>query len=175
MAVKLLLPIILQLLGVVVIIAEFILPSMGLLTVTAIGLFGYSLYMVFSQVSSMAGLFFVVVDICLIPVLVIAGIRLLAASPVTLRASLEGRDGVRSQPQEWQSLVGISGKALTDLHPAGTALFNGKRYDVVSRGEFIPGTTEITVVAAEGNRIVITRAHRKTATEPVPPAADHNA
>ncbi|MBN1307719.1 MAG: hypothetical protein JXA18_07375 [Chitinispirillaceae bacterium] len=155
MAGKLLWPVVLQLLGIVVIIAEFILPSMGLLSVTAIGLFGYSLFLVFSKVSPMAGMTFVIVDVCLIPLLVIAGIKLLAASPVTLRASLDAKNGATTQPSEWASLVGASGSAATDLHPAGAALINGKRFDVVSRGDFIPKGSAVTVASVEGNRIVV--------------------
>ncbi|MBN1577606.1 MAG: hypothetical protein JW913_13690 [Chitinispirillaceae bacterium] len=157
MAGELVWPIVLQLLGVVVVIAEFILPSMGLLSVTAVGLFGYSLFLVFSKVSPMAGTTFVIIDVCLIPLLVIVGIKALAASPVTLRASLKAKNGVKSQPPEWAALVGAAGSAVTDLHPAGTAIINGKRYDVVSRGDFIPGGSAVAVVSVEGNRIVVTQ------------------
>ena len=168
---KLLLPIVLQLLGVVVIIAEFILPSMGLLTVTALGLFGYSLYTVFAKVSPMAGFTFVVIDICLIPVLVIVGTKLLAASPVTLRSSLDAKDGTRSQPPEWEALIGVTGTAVTDLHPAGSATLNRKRYDVVSQGSFIDKGTALVVVSVEGNRIVVKpvpSGAAPAASEPVP-------
>ena len=48
-------PVILQLLGIVVIIAEMILPSAGLLTIAALGLFGYSLFLVFSTISVTTG------------------------------------------------------------------------------------------------------------------------
>jgi membrane-bound ClpP family serine protease len=164
MAGNLLLPIILQLLGVTVIIAEFILPSMGLLTVAALGLFGYSLYAIFTRVSTMTGIVFVVVDICLVPVLVIVGMKLLATSPVTLRSSLSGSAGSRSQPPEWEELVGAAGAAVTDLHPAGSALINRKRYDVVSQGSYIGKGTELVVVSVEGNRIVVKeQAHKNEA------------
>lgn len=152
---KLVLPIILQLLGVIVIIAEFILPSMGLLTAVALGLFGYSLYVVFTDVSTMAGFVFVVIDICLIPVFVVVGMKLLAASPVTLRSSLTGSSDGRSQPPEWAQLVGATGEAVTDLHPAGSALINRKRYDVVSQGSYIQKGSGLLVVSVEGNRIVV--------------------
>lgn len=152
---NLVLPIVLQLLGVIVIIAEFILPSMGLLTAVALGLIGYSLYVVFTNVSTMAGVVFVVVDVCMIPILVVVGMKLLAASPVTLRSSLEGgRDG-RSQPPEWEQLIGATGEAVTNLRPAGSALINRKRYDVVSQGSFIEEGTGLLVVSVEGNRIVV--------------------
>lgn len=148
-------PFLLQILAVIVIIAEFILPSMGILTVTALGLFGFSLYIVFTKVSTMAGVTFVAVDICLIPVLLIVGVKLLAASPVTLRTTLDSKDGAQSQPPEWMLLVGTSGKAVTDLRPSGMALINGRRYDVVSRGDYIDKDCSITVISTDGNRIVV--------------------
>ena len=155
MAGKLILPIIMQILGVIVIIAEFILPSMGILTVMALGLFGFSLYLVFTQASTMAGFVFVVVDVCLIPVLIIIGVKLLAASPVTLRSSLKSIAGAQSQPPEWADLIGKSGEAITDLRPSGSARFNGKRFDVVSRGEYISKGSTVAVLSVEGNRIVV--------------------
>jgi membrane-bound ClpP family serine protease len=155
MAGKLILPIIMQILGIIVIIAEFILPSMGILTVMALGLFGFSLYLVFTQATTMAGFVFVVVDACLIPVLIIVGVKLLAASPVTLRSSLKSIAGAQSQPPEWADLIGKSGEATTDLRPSGSARFNGKRYDVVSRGEYISKGSTVTVLSVEGNRIVV--------------------
>ena len=152
---KLILPIILQILAVVVVIAEFILPSMGLLTVMALGLFGFSLYLVFSQASSMTGFIFVIVDVCMVPVLIIVGVKMLAASPVTLRSSLKSDKGALSQPPEWADLIGVTGEAVTDLHPSGSARFNGKRYDVVSRGDYIQKGTSVSVLSVEGNRIVV--------------------
>lgn len=152
---KLFWPILLQVLGIVVVIAEFVLPSMGLLMVVAIGLFGYSIYLVFTHVSVMAGITFSAVDACLIPILVIIGIKMLAASPVTLRNTLSSKDGTFSQPPEWANLVGVSGAAVTDLRPAGAALINSKRYDVVSRGDFITKGSPVIVLSVEGNRIVV--------------------
>ena len=123
---QLILPIILQLAGVVVIIAEFILPSAGILSITALGLFGYSLYMVFSTVSLSVGFTFLVIDIFMIPVLLVFGVRILAASPAALKSSLRSKDGATVQSQSLASLTGLQGVALTDLRPAGTVLLNGK-------------------------------------------------
>jgi membrane-bound ClpP family serine protease len=152
---QLILPVILQIIGVTAIIAEFILPSAGLLTVAAVAVFVYSLFIVFTQISVTAGVVFVAVDILMIPVLVIAGIKLLAASPVTLRASLDRKDGAMSQPPEWAALVGKEGTALTDLRPAGSAMIGGKKHDVVSRGEYIVKGAILVVTAVDGNRIVV--------------------
>ena len=152
---SLLLPIILQLVGVVVIIAEVILPSFGILTIVALGVFGYSLFMVFQDISKAAGFALLAADLVLIPVLVILGLKLLARSPVTLRKTLSREEGVSSQPPELDSYIDMQGTAVTDLRPAGTAVIDGKRVDVVARGEYLEKDAAIIVTAVTGNQIIV--------------------
>lgn len=152
---RLLLPIILQLVGVVVIIAEIILPSGGILSIAALGVFGYSLFIVFNEISMTIGFSFVAADLILIPVLVIVGLKLLARSPVTLRKTLSRKEGVSSQSSELESYVGRQGTAVTDLRPAGIAVINGKRVDVVTRGEYLEKDSAIIVTAVTGNQIIV--------------------
>ncbi len=152
---SLLLPIMLQLAGVAVITAEIILPSGGILSIVALGVFGYSLFIVFSEISKTIGFAFVAADLVLIPVLVIVGLKLLARSPVTLRKTLSREEGVSSQPPELESYMGTQGTAVTDLRPAGTAVINGKRVDVVTRGEYLENGAAIRVTAVTGNQIIV--------------------
>lgn len=152
---SLFLPIILQLAGVVVIIAEIIIPSGGILSIVAIGVFGYSLFIVFYEISMTIGFSFVAADLILIPVLVIVGLKLLARSPATLRKTLSRKEGVSSQSSELESYVGTQGNAVTDLRPAGIAVINGKRVDVVTRGEYLDKDSAIIVTAVTGNQIIV--------------------
>jgi membrane-bound serine protease (ClpP class) len=52
-------------------------------------------------------------------------------------------------------LVGEKGVTLTPLRPAGTAVFNGERIDVVSEGNFIEQDTAVKITKAEGMRVVV--------------------
>ncbi|WP_051348468.1 NfeD family protein [Peribacillus kribbensis] len=52
-------------------------------------------------------------------------------------------------------LIGSEGTALTTLRPAGIALIENERLDVVTEGGFIPKDSRIKVVKAEGARIVV--------------------
>ena len=149
------LPVILQLIGIVVIIAEIILPSGGLLSLLAAGIFGYSLYLVFADISSSAGMAFIMADLVLIPILVYFGIKFLAKSPVTLRTQLSKADGVTSQSEEDEAFLGRQGTAVTDLRPSGVALFDDERLDVVTRGEYLEKQTGIVVIAVQGNQIIV--------------------
>jgi membrane-bound serine protease (ClpP class) len=56
---------------------------------------------------------------------------------------------------EKPELLGHIGTAVTSLRPAGTALFNGKRVDVVADGAFIEKGRNVKVIAIEGLRVVV--------------------
>lgn len=152
---SIILPILLQIAGVVVIIAEIILPSGGMLAVLAAGLFGYSIFVVFKTVSIAAGVILTTADAMLIPIAVIIGIKFLSKSPATLHTELSRERGVTSQDLDLDGYVGCQGTVLTALRPAGTARVEGRRIDVVSRGEFIDKGVEIVVVEVTGNQIIV--------------------
>ena len=149
------LTVILQLVGILVVIAEIIIPSGGILGILAAGLFGYSLYIVFSQVSATSGMVFVMADLVIIPVLVYIGIKVLAKSPVTLRTRLSKRDGVTSQDTAQNAFLGMEGRTVTDLRPSGVAIIDRQRVDVVTRGEYLEKETDIVVTAVRGNQIIV--------------------
>ncbi|MGG3563815.1 NfeD family protein [Neobacillus rhizosphaerae] len=52
-------------------------------------------------------------------------------------------------------LLGMEGKALTILRPAGTVIIKNERIDVVSEGGFIEQNSKVTVIKVEGARIVV--------------------
>jgi membrane-bound ClpP family serine protease len=152
-----LVPILLQLAGVAVVIAEMFLPSAGLLALLALGIFGYSLLVVFRDISAGAGMAFAAADLVMIPALVVIGIKMLVRSPVTLHTELSSREGVTSQSPELERYLGQEGRALTDLRPAGMARIEDKRVDVVTRGEYIEKDSELVVLAVTANQIVVGR------------------
>ena len=148
-------PVFLQLVGILVIIAEIILPSGGILSILATGLFGYSLYLVFTNISASAGMAFIIADLIIVPILVYFGIKFLAKSPVTLRTKLSKEDGVTAQSLHQKDYLGSLGLAITDLRPSGLAMIKDERLDVVTRGEYLEKQTEIVVIAVRGNQIVV--------------------
>ena len=56
---------------------------------------------------------------------------------------------------DYSSLLGKQGLALTTLRPSGTALIEGKRYDVSSLGNFLPKDSKIVVAKVEGNKLFV--------------------
>jgi membrane-bound serine protease (ClpP class) len=152
---NLLWPAILQIIGIVMVLIDFYLPSMGILSLIAFGLFALSVVTAFLTVSTQSGLVFLIFDLIMIPIIIYISIRILASSKATLKTTLSSKDGSVSQPEDWSHVLGSNGEAITNLRPAGTAWINGKRYDVVSRGEFIDKGSKIEVVLVDGNRVVV--------------------
>jgi membrane-bound ClpP family serine protease len=56
--------------------------------------------------------------------------------------------------------AGKAGVSATVLRPAGAAVFDGERIDVLTEGEFVPSGTPITVVRVEGSRVFVKKAER---------------
>ncbi|MBC2704126.1 NfeD family protein [Desulfobacula sp.] len=150
-----LLPLFLQVIGILVIIAEIFIPSLGLLSVIALVTFFYSLYLVFTTISTTAGMVLAGLDIVLVPVLIILGLKILARSPLTLKRELSKQDGVVSQKEKLEAYINMKGRSVTDLRPAGMAQINSQRVDVVTDGEYIDADTPIVVTGVTGNRIIV--------------------
>lgn len=147
--------VILQFAAVAVIVAEVIIPSGGLLGLLSACLVGYSLYTVFCDVSVNAGYLLLGIDVAALPLVVLACLKLLAKSPATLRTELSSSAGVTSQSPGLETLVGRKGVALTNLRPSGIAVIDGRRVDVVSRGEYIDKDSDVAVIAVEGNQVIV--------------------
>ncbi len=147
--------IIFQLAGAAVVLAEIFIPSGGLLSLLSVGLFGYSLYLAFTDIGQTVGIFVLMADFFIIPAMVVLGFKLLARSPATLSSTLSRENGVVSQAEELAALLSREGVLLTDLRPAGTALLDGRRIDVTSRGEFVEKDSRVVVCKVTANKVFV--------------------
>ena len=97
-------------------------------------------------------------------IVLLFGARLISKGRLPRKLILnQGEEDYRSS-EDLSALVGAVGKALTVLRPAGLAELDGRRLDVVTRGEFLEKDTEVEVVEAAGGRIVV-----RARTEPALP------
>jgi membrane-bound serine protease (ClpP class) len=89
--------------------------------------------------------------------------RLPFGRQLILGTGLAAGEGYASAPDSDNKWLGKNGSAFSPLRPAGIAVIDGERVDVVSDGEFIDAGLPVIVTRVDGNRIVVRR-HR-TATE----------
>ena len=54
-----------------------------------------------------------------------------------------------------ESRIGWTGRAVTDLRPAGKAEFDGQTLDVTTNGDFVPKEAPVRITGEDGMRIVV--------------------
>nr|WP_260399624.1 nodulation protein NfeD [Peribacillus simplex] len=142
--------------GVILVLIEFFIPGgiIGLLGFTAIvgSLFlatGDPVHMTISLLIA------VTVSILVFILLVkVFGKQMKFFRKMILTDATKTEQGYVSNPNRLD-LLGVEGKALTDLRPSGTALVKEERVDVVTEGSFISKGSSIIIVKVEGSRVVV--------------------
>ncbi|MEW6506896.1 MAG: NfeD family protein [Bacteroidota bacterium] len=71
-----------------------------------------------------------------------------------LQEKVAAKSGYAARPQ-FEHFIGLQGVAFTDLRPAGTALIEGNRVDVVTEGDYIKNGSRILVKSVEGSKVVV--------------------
>lgn len=83
------------------------------------------------------------------------GLRTRTWSRFILSASEQNKEGFRASREELEGLLGHRGAAVTMLRPAGAAVIDGRKVDVVTEGSFVAKDSAIEVVQVEGHRVVV--------------------
>ena len=153
-------PIILIALGILLVFVEIlILPGFGAAGIPGIVIFCVGIGLVWSKSGVTTALIYASVALIFVIPISVIGLSLFRDSSVgktfILSASEKTEEGFQAAPKELTNLVGKSGKAVTPLRPAGVALINGQRVDIVTQGEFVAADTDVEVILVEGSRVVV--------------------
>ncbi len=153
--------------GLALLLIEFFaIPGFGVTGIGGLALILLSVFLAFDSFS--AGLAAVAIGLLGTVVLVLVGFRKLPRSKVWSKLALDTSLSTDAGylPRESRSdLVGQTGTTITVLRPAGTALINDERVDVVSEGGWVEANTPIIVTQVEGLRIVVKEQHSTKPTE----------
>lgn len=148
--------IILLVLGLVLIIAEFFVPG-GILGILGAGAMIGSLFMAGYDVGHMSLsilIAFVVAIVVFVILYKTIGLERGIFRQIILRDRTMTDQGYVSAVNRYD-LVGQQGVTLTPLRPAGTMLLGNDRMDVVSEGVWIENNKKVEIVQVEGMRIVV--------------------
>ena len=74
---------------------------------------------------------------------------------LVLQTEIGSDKGFHSAVEDYSEHLGQTGIALTALRPAGTAMIENKRLDVVSVGDFIEVDVPIQVINVEGSKVMV--------------------
>ncbi|MDR2635105.1 MAG: hypothetical protein LBC13_03875 [Clostridiales bacterium] len=151
--------------GIVLLVAELFTPGFGGFGVTGLLALLASLILrvALDPTDNVVAHFFLMLAFEMIIILILAAIFFVALKKGWLNktALIETKSavpvGLTDGTRDYMFLMGKSGVTATVLRPAGIAVIDGKRYDVVTEGDFIDAERDITVGAVEGGRIVVRR------------------
>lgn len=142
--------------GILCVIVEMLMPTIGLLAGAGVAAMLYSVVLALGgdahAITAMAAAF--VLAIVLFALIV----KKLPSShlwhKVVLHDQSTSKRGFVSA-EERPELVGRTGVVQTELRPSGTVLIDGKPVDVVSEGAFLPKGERVRVVSVNGSRVVV--------------------
>ncbi|WP_236636176.1 NfeD family protein [Pradoshia eiseniae] len=153
---------ILFIVGIGLILLEFFIPG-GIIGIVGFIAIIASLFLASGDVELMAkSIFIALLAAFLVAVILIKffGKRFTAFDRLVLFDSTSTEKGYISNVNRVE-LIGKEGVLLTALRPAGTALVDGERVDVVSEGSFINKGTAVKIVKVEGSRVVVRQLDEK--------------
>ena len=142
--------------GIVLMILEMFIPSFGILGVIGfISLVSGIILAAYKTEQALASLGLAVLGAVLVLLIFFRFFKRRGVwNKFVLRDEFKTESGyVSSAPKK--HLLGKTGTAVTVLRPAGIALIDGERIDVVADGEFIPAGQAVRVVQVEGARVVV--------------------
>ena len=157
-------------LGLAFIVAEVLFPSLGVLSFLAAASIIGSIATAFG-ISTGVGINFLVAVAVLVPAMILLGLKLFPKSPIGRHMVVGGLSHESSPVTDPRDLevLGKEGLTLSPLRPAGMARIDGRRVDVVSRGELIDPDTPVKVIDVRGNRVVVARLDNPSPTQAIPP------
>ncbi|MBQ1868025.1 NfeD family protein [Selenomonas sp.] len=142
--------------GILCIVFEMLMPTIGLLAGVGVAA------MLYSVVLALGGDIQAIYAMLIAFVVSIAGFALIVKrlpssrlwNKVVLKDQSEAARGYVSTTPKHE-LLGKEGEVLSELRPSGAVLLDGVPVDVISEGAFIPKGEKVRVVAVEGVRVVV--------------------
>ncbi len=142
--------------GILFIIVEILMPTVGLLAGIGVAAMLYSV--VLAMGGDINAIYAMLAALVLAILLFALIVRRLPSSrlweKIVLRDQSTSRRGYVSSESK-EDLVGKQGKVLTELRPSGSVLVEGRPVDVVSEGAFIGKDEVVEIVAVHGSRVVV--------------------
>jgi membrane-bound serine protease (ClpP class) len=135
--------------GMALLFMELFVPSGGILGILAVVACGFGVYGFFHQGHPYLA-------VSTVAAIILVGFYTLryGLRRTALEASM-GAAEYTSVDESLSHLVGKIGIAHTELRPAGIAIINDRKIDVVSPGSFVADGVEVRVHDVSGNRVVV--------------------
>ena len=144
--------------GIILLLTEAFVPGFGVFGIG--GLVAVAASIVLTAASATAGLIMLLVSFLVSGVMGFIAFKFFQRRGTLRRFILldsATRDLGYSSSSNYSQLIGQTGTTVTPMRPSGIVELGGKRYDVVSQGEYIEASVPVEVIGVEGWRIIVRR------------------
>lgn len=150
-------------LAIVLMVVELFVPSGGVIAIVA-GIVAVAGVVVLFREDTTWGLAGLLALLVLAPTAFAFGLKIWPHTPVGRRMLLgtrseddleRERQEAQRQREQWQTLLGREGVALTDLRPVGAVRIDGRRYDALSETGLIEAGARVRVTVVDGLQIKV--------------------
>lgn len=147
--------------GILCIIIEMLMPTVGLLAGAGVAAMLYSVVMTLG--GDINAVYAMLVSFAMAVFIFALIVKKLPSSKLWNRLTLKDKSNtangyVSAEPRE--ELLGKLGIVVTELRPSGSALIADKLVDVISEGAFLTKGEKIIVVAVNGNRVLVRKVNK---------------
>lgn len=167
--------ILLLLLGIGLIVLEFLIPSGGILGLMAGAALFCAIVVAFFDQRELSGPSVLVAVAVGVPILIYVAVRWWPDSPMgrlmLIQHKYDNSADIDNHLDELRALIGKRGKAKSPMMPGGAIEIEGQSYDAVSDGVSVEDEQAIRVVAVRNNRLVV-RPDEGEPTTPQPQQED---
>jgi membrane-bound serine protease (ClpP class) len=140
---------------ILILIEIFLVPGFNIF-----GVFGFTMVVLgiifaYTKLSLATANFIMVISLVAALVLVRFVVKSKTWRRIVLEDKQEKVQGFHASSENLAKLIGKRGIAFTPLRPAGIALIEDQKIDVMTEGGFIERNQQIEVILVEGNRVVV--------------------
>ncbi len=146
-------------LAMVLVLLEILTPSLGLLSIMALGALVAAVLTAFIEVGPVFGWALAAGCIVLTPVYIVLLVKWLPSSSlgrkVFLGRAREGSGEGTPKAEGLETLIGAEGVAATDLRPVGKVRIDGQRIDARAESNMIDIDAPVRVIGATGTEVIV--------------------
>ncbi len=141
--------------GLLMVCLEIFIPGGIVGTAGAAGIL-ISFWMAYTRLGSEVGSYFIFSGLLLVMAGISVSMIFFPKTRFSNRVFLSAdQRGFASADDGLKEIEGLGGISLSRLRPSGIARVGGRRYSVVTMGEFIENGEKVKVVRVEGNRVIV--------------------
>ncbi|OQX96733.1 hypothetical protein B6I21_00135 [candidate division KSB1 bacterium 4572_119] len=142
--------------GFILILVEiFLVPGLNIFGIFGFGLIVLGIILAYTKLDARIANFILIAAIIISAILIRFVVKSKTWREMVLSTDQKKTEGFHASADNLPALMGKHGSTYTKLRPAGIALIDNEKVDVVAEGAFIEKDRPIEVILVEGNRVVV--------------------